>query len=189
MESDRGHRASPRRVGGAFMRPPLGGFCPLRNKRRHRDKFENRRGFYEYEHPSDGGGRKSQNMYSRSPEPYYSDRRYNGRREDYGDNHLGSGGHWREDIDGLRYRREYSSSGYAPYRGDQQRGQSRTRSPRPSGSRSHQLPLEPKKERTRSKPSVQVDCKGMPTGKEVDLLHKDFIAFAKEMDPSLGWSK
>jgi hypothetical protein len=42
---------------------------------------------------------------------------------------------------------------------------------------------------TRSKPSVQVDCKGMPMGKEVDLLHKDLIAFAKEMDPSLGWSK
>jgi hypothetical protein len=27
---------------------------------------------------------------------------------------------------------------------------------------------------------VHVDCKGMPMGKEVDLLHKDLIAFAKE---------
>jgi hypothetical protein len=29
----------------------------------------------------------------------------------------------------------------------------------------------------------------MPMGKVVDLLHKDLIAFAKEMDPTLGWSK
>jgi hypothetical protein len=33
---------------------------------------------------------------------------------------------------------------------------------------------------------MHVDCKDMPMGKEVDLLHKDLIAFAKEMDPCLG---
>ena len=49
--------------------------------------------------------------------------------------------------------------------------------------------MQSKKEKQRTKPTIQVDYKDMPMDKIVDFLHKDLIAFTKEMDPILGWSK
>jgi hypothetical protein len=89
----------------------------------------------------------------------------------------------------LLYKRDCSASGYKQHRTKQHCRQSRNRSPLLSNSRHQRLQSQSRKEKQRTKPTIQVDYKGMPMGKVVDLLHKDLIAFAKEMDPTLGWSK
>jgi hypothetical protein len=83
-----------------------------------------------------------------------------------------------------------SFSGYVPRehrRGSPpQVGSRNDRTPPPSTSRAIRVYDEVKTEKEDAN-RVQLDSKGKPTGKYVDMFRADIVAFSKELDPGPNW--
>jgi hypothetical protein len=116
VELDQGHEISPRQPVQGSKRPPPGGYRVERGERRYRDDDGSPPPYNRYDRNVGGGSRRSLYRYSWSPEPYYSGRHYDGRREEYREHQRRSAAQRRDEDDDILYKGEFSALGYSQYR-------------------------------------------------------------------------